>query len=97
MIQAGMTARRPPFWGLLRLVAAVGLAGCEPYMSLTDRIPTQTRQATALLPEAPRFAGMVDLEAATGQLGGWTEMDLQEQLQQAEGTRLGTFLSLIHL
>ena len=92
MIQTVMTARRPPFWGLLLLVAAVGLAGCEPYMSLTDRIPTQTRQATALLPEAPRFAGMVDLEAATGQLGAWTEMDLQEQLQQAEGTRLGTFL-----
>ena len=61
-------------------------------MSLTDRIPTQTRQATALLPETPRFAGMVDLETATGQLGAWTEMDLQEQFREAEGTRLGTFL-----
>ena len=87
-----MTARRPPLWGLLLLAAAVGLAGCEPYMSLTDRIPTQTRQATALLPETPRFAGMVDLETATGQLGAWTEMDLREQFREAEGTRLGTFL-----
>ncbi|MEF8865892.1 MAG: hypothetical protein V5A20_09035 [Salinibacter sp.] len=86
-----MTARRPPLWGLL-LLAAVGLAGCEPYMSLTDRIPTQTRQATALLPETPRFAGMIDLETAMGQLGAWTEMDLREQRRGAEGTRLGTFL-----
>lgn len=87
-----MTARRPPFWGLLLLVAAVGLAGCEPYMSLTDRIPTQTRQATALLPEAPRFAGMVDLETTTGRLEAWTDMDLREQIRETEGTRLGTFL-----
>ncbi|WP_103026781.1 hypothetical protein [Salinibacter altiplanensis] len=86
-----MSARRPPLWGLL-VVVAVGLAGCEPYMSLTDRVPTQTRQATALLPETPRFAGMVDLETRTGQLGAWTDMGLREQLRRAEGTRLGTFL-----
>lgn len=31
-------------------------------MSMTDRIPAQARTATSLLPEAPRYAGMVDLE-----------------------------------
>ncbi|WP_263787923.1 hypothetical protein [Salinibacter grassmerensis] len=87
-----MSTRRLLPWGLLLLVAAVGLAGCEPYMSLTDRIPTQTRQATALLPEAPRFAGMVDLETTTGRLEAWTDMNLREQFREAEGTRLATFL-----
>jgi hypothetical protein len=87
-----MTAHRPPLWGLLLLVATVGLVGCEPYMSLTDRIPAQTRQATALLPEAPRYAGMVDLETALGQLDGWTDANLREKMRSADSTRLGTFL-----
>ena len=37
-------------------------SGCEPYMSMTDRIPAQARTATGLLPETPRYVGMVDLE-----------------------------------
>jgi hypothetical protein len=86
-----MFSRRPSLWSLF-LVAAVGLAGCEPYMSLTDRIPTQTRQATALLPETPRFAGMVDLETTVGRLGAWTDVDLREQLRATDSTRLGIFL-----
>jgi hypothetical protein len=61
-------------------------------MSLTDRIPAQTRQATALLPEAPRYAGMVDLEAVMGQVGELTGINLADSLRQADASRLGTFL-----
>jgi len=61
-------------------------------MSLTDRIPAQTRQATALLPETPRYAGMVDLETVIGQLDGWTDANLREKMKSADSTRLGTFL-----
>jgi len=87
-----MTARRPSLWIFLLLAAAVGLAGCEPYMSLTDRIPAQTRRATALLPEAPRYAGMVDLETVMGQVDAFGEMDLADSLRQADESRLSTFL-----
>lgn len=87
-----MVPRRLVAWTLVVAVAGVVLVGCEPYMSLTDRIPAQTRQATALLPEAPRFAGMVDLETTMGQFESWTDVDLREELREADGTRLGTFL-----
>lgn len=87
-----MVHRRIPSWVLLVAVAALGLAGCEPYMSLTDRIPAQTRQATALLPEAPRYAGMVDLETATGQIDAFGEMSMADSLRRADGTPLSTFL-----
>ena len=82
-----MLFRRPSLWILL-LIATVGLVGCEPYMSLTDRIPTQTRQATALLPEAPRYAGMVDLETAMGNVDTFGGADLVDSLRRAEESRL---------
>ena len=87
-----MALRRPSLWILL-LIATVGLTGCEPYMSLTDRIPTQTRQATALLPEAPRYAGMVDLETVMGNVDTFRGADLVDSLRRAEESRLGTFLA----
>ncbi len=87
-----MIARRPASWIPLLLVAALGLAGCEPYMSLTDRIPAQTRQATALLPEAPRYAGMVDLETVMGQIDALEEATWADSLRRADGSRLSTFL-----
>ncbi|PSQ86549.1 MAG: hypothetical protein BRD42_04560 [Bacteroidetes bacterium QS_3_64_15] len=87
-----MLFRRPSLWILL-LIATVGLVGCEPYMSLTDRIPTQTRQATALLPEAPRFAGMVDLETVMGNVDTFGGADLVDSLRRAEESRLGTVLA----
>ena len=87
-----MALRRPSLWILL-LIATVGLAGCEPYMSLTDRIPTQTRQATALLPEAPRYAGMVDLKTVMGNVDTFRGADLVDSLRRAEESRLGTFLA----
>jgi len=87
-----MAARRPSSWILLLLLAAVGLAGCEPYMSLTDRIPAQTRRATTLLQESPRYAGMVDLERVMGQVDVFDELNLADSLRQAEDSRLSTFL-----
>ncbi len=87
-----MTTHRLSSGVLLLLVAAFGLTGCEPYMSLTDRIPTQTRQAITLLPEAPRYAGMVDLETVMGQANELTEINLADSLRQADESRLGTFL-----
>lgn len=86
-----MAVRRPPAW-LFLLVLALGLTGCEPYMSMTDRIPGQTRQATSLLPEAPRYAGMVDLETVMGQVDELGDMNLADSLRQVENARLQTFL-----
>ena len=86
-----MTASRSS-WISLLLISALGLAGCEPYMSLTDRIPAQTRQATVLLPDAPRYAGMVDLETVIGQVDAFGKMSLVDSLRQADGSRLATFL-----
>lgn len=87
-----MAARRPPAWFFL-LVAALGLTGCEPYMSMTDRIPAQTRQATSLLPEAPRYAGMVDLETVMGQVDEFRNLNLADSLRQTNNARLQAFLS----
>ncbi len=86
-----MAVRRPPAW-LFLLVLALGLTGCEPYMSMTDRIPAQTRQATALLPETPRYAGMVDLETVVRQVDELGAMNLADSLRKMENARLQTFL-----
>ncbi|MFB6231692.1 MAG: hypothetical protein ABEL04_11110 [Salinibacter sp.] len=87
-----MAARRPPFWIFLLFVAAFGLAGCEPYLSMTDQVPAQTRKAAALLPESPRYAGMVDLDTAMDQVDDLGIMNLDDRLRQASGPRLQTFL-----
>ncbi len=86
-----MAVRRHPAWFFL-LVAALGLTGCEPYMSMTDRIPAQTRKATALLPEAPRYAGMVDLETVMGQADELSGMNLTDSLRRTDNARLQSFL-----
>jgi hypothetical protein len=86
-----MAARRPSAW-LLLLAAVLGLTGCEPYMSTTDRVPAQTRQATSLLPETPHYAGMVDLEAVMEQIDGVGEMTLADSLSRTGSARLQTFL-----
>jgi len=86
-----MAVRRPSAL-LFVLLAAVGLTGCEPYMSMTDRIPAQTRQATSLLPEAPRYAGMVDLETIMGQVDELGEMNLADSLRRTDNARLQAFL-----
>lgn len=66
-------------------------------MSLTDRIPAQTRQATALLPEAPRYAGMIDVETVMGQIDELGSRRLVDSLRQVDNTRLRTFLDVTGL
>ena len=63
-------------------------------MSLTDRVPAQTRDAAALLPSAPRYAGMVDLETVLGQVDtfGDKELNLADSLRQVDNPRLQSFL-----
>ncbi|MFP4228210.1 MAG: hypothetical protein ACLFTE_05190 [Salinivenus sp.] len=63
-----MMPLRPRSWILLAVVGLFLLGGCEPYMSMTDQVPAQTRRAANLLPGGPRFVGMVDLERAVQQV-----------------------------
>ena len=87
-----MRDRRPPLLLLLVVMGSLVLAGCEPYLSMTDQIPVQTRRASALLPESPRYVGMVDVETALRnfeELGG---EDLSERLRQAGESPLRSFL-----
>lgn len=87
-----MVARRIPSWLFLVLAATVGLAGCEPYMSMTDQIPAQTRQATTLLPKSPRFVGMVDLETAFAEVEEITGMNVADSLRATEPRHVREFL-----
>lgn len=68
-------------------------------MSLTDRVPSQTREATALLPAAPRYAGMVDLETMIGEVDrlGGEQFSLADSLRNADSSRLQAFLSATEL
>lgn len=86
-----MQTLRLPLW-LLLLVGALSLGGCEPYMSMTDQLPTQTRRAAALLPDGPRFVGMVNVEQALGQMGGLTAIPSTDSLRRTGAPRLRTFL-----
>jgi len=96
---AAMIVRRSSPWIAALLLSALALAGCEPYMSLTDRVPSQTREATALLPAAPRYAGMVDLETMIDQVDrlGGKQLSLGDSLRSADSPRLQAFLSATEL
>lgn len=87
-----MGARR--FAPVLALVAvaSLGLAGCEPYLSMTDQVPEHTRRATALLPESPRYVGMVDLETVLTQIDEVTNVNFADSLRQTDNPRLRAFL-----
>ncbi len=87
-----MSAGRPSFWMLLIALAALGLVGCEPYMSMTDQIPAETRRAAALLPETPRYVGMVDVETALRHLDDLSGKNLTDSLRQTDHPQLRAFL-----
>lgn len=74
------------------VLAVVALAGCEPYMSMTDQIPEQTRAATALLPESPRYVGMVDLETVMTQIDEVSGVHFADSLRQTDNPHLRAFL-----
>ena len=73
-------------------LGVLALAGCEPYMSMTDQIPAQTRRAAALLPEMPRYVGMVDVETALRHLKDLRGENLADSLRQTDDPHLRAFL-----
>jgi hypothetical protein len=87
-----MPAARRSLWVLFLAIGALGLAGCEPYMSMTDQIPAQTRRATALLPETPKYVGMVDVHTALRSLDDLRGTNVADSLRQMDNPRLRAFL-----
>jgi hypothetical protein len=61
-------------------------------MSMTDQIPVQTRRAAALLPETPRYVGMVNVETALKHLDDLNDKNLADSLRQTDNPYLRTFL-----
>lgn len=92
-----MSNHRLPFWGLLFVVAALVVTACEPYMSMTDQVPSQTRRAAALLPESPNYVGMVDVETALQQIEELSGTRLADSLREAEAPYVQSFLSATDL
>lgn len=88
-----MLFRRPSRFVLLLAVGALGLAGCEPYLSMTDQIPAQTRRAASLMPEAPRYVGMVDVETALRQFEELRGENLSDSLRQTDDPQVRALLS----
>lgn len=92
-----MMIRRVSFWGVLVALGALSLAGCEPYMSMTDRVPARTRRAAALLPEAPRYVGMVEVETALQQIEALRGTGLVDSLRRSDNAYLRSFLTATDL
>lgn len=90
-----MIPRRSLWVALLAL--GLGLTGCEPYMSMTDQMSPQAQRATTLLPQAPRYVGMVDLETVLGELGTLTGRSPVDSLREADDPRLRAFLDATEL
>lgn len=87
-----MIFRRLSFWGLLVVLGTFGLTACEPYMSMTDQIPVQARRAAALLPENPRYVGMVDIETVVRHVGELRNQNFADSLRQTDHPLLRPFL-----
>lgn len=83
---------RRPLWLAVVAALVLGLPGCEPYMSMTDQMSRQTRRATAVLPQTPRYVGMVDMETALGQLGELTGRSPADSVRETDNPRLRAFL-----
>jgi hypothetical protein len=77
---------------VLLALGAFGVAGCEPYMSMTDQIPAQTRRAVALLPETPGYVGMVDVQTVLTQLDDLQGANWADSLRQTDNPNLRAFL-----
>jgi len=61
-------------------------------MSMTDPISAQTRQASALLPESPKFVGMVNLQEAVDKIGKLDRSLQVDSLENTDSEPLRTFL-----
>jgi hypothetical protein len=92
-----MSIARLSFWGLLVGIGVLTLAACEPYMSMTDQVPSQTRRAATLLPESPNYVGMVDIETALQAVEELSGSRLVDSLQQTDDPYLKSFLTATDL
>lgn len=87
-----MPAHRLRILGLVLTLGGVFFLGCEPYMSMTDQVPSQTRRATTLLPEHPTFVGMMDVASTLPQLEKLTGRTLSSRLEKVDNPSLQRFL-----
>jgi len=92
-----MLPRRCGRHGLILALAVLLLPACEPYMSMTDQVPSQTRRAAALLPETPQYVGMVDVETALREVEAVNGMRLADSLRQVDNPYLRSFLDAVDL
>ena len=87
-----MFVRRLAFLALTLTVGLGALTACGPYTSMTDQVPAQTRRAVALLPQSPRYVGMMDLQEAQKHVKKLNEMSLADTLRQSGSESLRAFL-----
>lgn len=92
-----MSHRRSLARGLALALGVLLLPACEPYMSMTDQVPSQTRRAAALLPDAPQFVGMVDVETALEQTETLGGTGLVDSLRRSDNPYLRSFLAATDL
>jgi len=92
-----MLLRRLGRHGLILALGVLLLGACEPYMSMTDQVPSQTRRAAALLPETPQYVGMVDVETALQQVEGLNGMQLADSLRRVDNPYVRRFLDATDL
>ena len=92
-----MSYRRSFARGLALALGVLFLPACEPYMSMTDQVPSQTRRAAALLPDAPQFVGMVDVETALQQTETLGGTGLVDSLRRSDNPYLRSFLAATDL
>jgi hypothetical protein len=87
-----MSLGRFSFWSVVGLLAVMGLTACEPYMSMTDRIPAQTRRAATLLPHNPRYVGMLEVAPMLREVQALRGESLVDSLQQTDNPYVRRFL-----
>lgn len=92
-----MSHRRSFARGLVLALGVLCLPACEPYMSMTDQVPSQTRRAAALLPDTPQFVGMVDVETALQQTEALGGTGLVDSLRRSDNPYLRSFLAATDL
>lgn len=86
-----MASRRIFVLGVALFTVALGVIACEPYMSMTDQMAAQTRKAAQLLPERPRYVGMVEVETVFTYLKDLTGKSFADSLRQTESPELRQF------
>lgn len=90
-LTVAMASRRLLVLGTALFIVVLGVFACEPYMSMTDQMAAQTRKAAQLLPERPRYVGMVEVNMVVTYLEDLTGKSFSDSLRQADHTQLRRF------